>query len=144
MTMGGVEDIELCAVEVAGGIAALPLVALQNIATLGLLLFVSVGLIGTRALLLDLSPTIAKHAKGFADVLNIAIDALQVFVIAIHEVISVITNAIRHLIGKKTHRYYPHFTKDPVNAEEIRRTFTGLPERCARRHRQEPSKCNRC
>ena len=131
--MGLVEDVEIGAAEVAAGVAALPLVALQNIATLGLLVFVSLGLIGTRALLLELSPTIAKHAKGFATVLNIAIDTLQVFVIAIHEVVSVITNAIRHLLGKHTHRYYPHFVKDPVSTEEIRSFFSSLPSRCAAR-----------
>lgn len=114
---------------VVEGITVLPLVVLQNVATLGLLLFTAVGLIGTRQLLLDLSPTIAKHAKGFADVLNFALDALQVFAILIHEVVGGIIEAIHRLMGRRGHLSRPHFTKDPVSAEDIRRTFTGLPAR---------------
>jgi len=114
---------------VAEGVALLPLVVLQNIATLGLLVFTAIGLIGTRQLLLDLSPTIAKHAKGFADALNFALDALQVFAILIHEVVGGIIEAIHKIMGKRGHLSRPQFVRDPVSAEEIRRTFTGLPAR---------------
>lgn len=114
---------------VAEGVALLPLVVLQNIATLGLLVFTAIGLIGTRQLLLEMSPTIAKHAKGFADVLNFALDALQVFAILLHEVVGGIIEAIHKIMGKRGHLSRPHFVRDPVSAEEIRRTFTGLPAR---------------
>ena len=131
--MGGdnvVEEIAVAAAEVAAGVAALPLVALQNIATLGLLVFTALGLVGSRALLLQLSPSIAKHAKGFATVLNVAIDALQVVAIAVHEVIAIIMDAVRALLGKHTHKLTkPHFIKDPVSSEDIRRVFSDLPAR---------------
>jgi len=127
-----VEAASVGAARIVKGVVLLPLVLLQNIATLGILMFLAIGLIGNRAILLEISPDIAKHAKGLATVLNVMFDFLQVAVKIIVDVVSVIIDVIRKLMGKH-HNSLPHrkINTHVLSADEIHDFFNNLPPRCA-------------